>query len=121
MQNNAKKAFTLVELIVVTGIISLLMAILMPALNRAREQARGVLCLTKIRQLGIASYTYANNYNDYYPIAYRYENAESIFTAYAWDFTSIKNWATLPLDCGSAANPPLFRLVRDCTSLTQGQ
>ena len=94
MQNNAKKAFTIVELLVVIGIISLLMAILMPALNRAREQARGVLCLTKIRQLVIASYTYANNHNDYYPVAYRYENANSIFTAYAWDFTSIKDWTT---------------------------
>lgn len=55
-----RKAFTLIELLVVIAVIAVLMAILMPALNIAREQARGITCMANQRSLAQAYIMYAD-------------------------------------------------------------
>ena len=61
-----RRAFTLVELLVVISIIALLVSILMPALSRARYQAKKVLCMSNMRQWGLASSSYASDYEGRY-------------------------------------------------------
>ncbi|OHB57816.1 MAG: hypothetical protein A2Y12_17315 [Planctomycetes bacterium GWF2_42_9] len=60
-----KKGFTLVELLVVISIIALLLAVLMPALSKAREQSRQLVCKTRLKQLGVAMVSYVTTYNKY--------------------------------------------------------
>jgi prepilin-type N-terminal cleavage/methylation domain-containing protein/prepilin-type processing-associated H-X9-DG protein len=60
--NKSRRAFTLVELLVVIGIIALLIAILLPSLQRAKQQARAVSCLSNLRQMQFAFSMYQNDH-----------------------------------------------------------
>jgi len=69
-QSTRRSGFTLIELLVVISIIALLISLLLPALARAREQAKVTQCASNERQMGIAYAIYANDYEGYYPPSY---------------------------------------------------
>jgi|ETNmetMinimDraft_26_1059896.scaffolds.fasta_scaffold84729_1 prepilin-type N-terminal cleavage/methylation domain-containing protein/prepilin-type processing-associated H-X9-DG protein len=69
MQN--RKAFTLIELLVVVAIIALLVSILLPSLEQAREMARKVVCQTNLKQFTFATAIYTNDENEWLPSCYR--------------------------------------------------
>ena len=63
-----KKGFTLIELLVVIAIIAMLLAILMPALNKVKRLAQRLVCSTNLKGLGTAMIVYANDFEDEYPV-----------------------------------------------------
>lgn len=60
-------AFTLIELLVVVAVIALLVALLLPALSGARESGRRAVCISNLKQIGIATILYSNDFKDALP------------------------------------------------------
>jgi prepilin-type N-terminal cleavage/methylation domain-containing protein len=81
MHMKKKNGFTLVELLVVIGIIALLISILLPSLNTARERASRIKCLAQLRQLGQLVFIYAANNKGHIPIGAMALNANGGQTA----------------------------------------
>jgi len=111
-----RKGFTLVELLVVIGIIALLISILLPSLNRARETANRVKCGSNMRQIGQAILLYANENKGNYPRT-RYNSTISTANG-SWDITNTNTAVDpfVPPGSGKIKDndviPAIFLLIR---------
>jgi len=92
MKRNNQTGFTLVELLIVIGIIAVLVSILLPALNKARQQASTLRCLSTLRQFQLYNQMYSmENRNQYFPILE--QSPGYVFTAP----TTSKVWSQEPV------------------------
>ncbi len=69
-QRSTKQVFTLIELLVVIAIIAILAAILFPVFAQARERARAISCMSNVRQIGLATMQYIQDYDETFPLGY---------------------------------------------------
>jgi prepilin-type N-terminal cleavage/methylation domain-containing protein/prepilin-type processing-associated H-X9-DG protein len=99
----SKSGFTLIELLVVVAIISVLIAILLPALNSAREQARMAGCASQLHQMGMAFAYYRGECNDFFPMIYNDApiNSNNIskiskWPYHAWNYVFVEQMKYLP-------------------------
>ncbi len=96
--------FTLIELLVVVAIIAVLVAILLPALSSARELARRIVCKNNMRQIGIATMMYGNDYNETLPPGARFTD-DWWFTKHPNSAGSIYRYIGDIPRCGSITIP----------------
>ena len=82
-----RHAFTLVELLVVIGIIALLIGVLLPTLSRARATAKRLACLSNLRQMAVEAQQYVNENQGHYPSS-QFMSAD-LNTFYCWDLTTL--------------------------------
>jgi prepilin-type N-terminal cleavage/methylation domain-containing protein/prepilin-type processing-associated H-X9-DG protein len=98
-RNTQRSAFTLVELLVVIGIIAVLISILLPSLMMVRKQAKATVCMSNLRQIGAATLMYANDNKQWLPAA-----TESGGTPGWWKvevspyINKYKQWTTMQKD-----------------------
>jgi prepilin-type N-terminal cleavage/methylation domain-containing protein/prepilin-type processing-associated H-X9-DG protein len=104
MRNN--KGFTLVELLVVISIIALLMAVLLPALGKARDQARMIVCKSNLRSYGLAGTMYLQSNNDKFPFP-----LTCIYSCNT--FTDEHPWECRWHDAGVVPDGPLWPYLKE--------
>ncbi|MCW3095478.1 MAG: hypothetical protein JWL77_1096, partial [Chthonomonadaceae bacterium] len=70
MSGNTKRAFTLIELLVVIAIIAILAAILFPVFAQARASARGITCISNVKQSALGGLMYSQDYDESIPLLF---------------------------------------------------
>ena len=111
-----KKAFTIIELVVVISVISLVMAILMPVLSQARQQVKTTMCLSNLRQMMLTALMYAGDNDDYFPWSVISYINGSLYNSRAWDFTTVYNSGRRYVEPGLLWQGEMLKKIQQCPS-----
>ena len=105
-----ESSFTLIELLVVIAIIAILAAILLPALNSARERGRSASCINNLKQMNMAFVNYAQSFDDYY-MQYIFYNSSrrwmNVLAIYSFGVSDI-GYGTVENNADSAKWPAVY-------------
>jgi len=88
-----REGFSLVETLVVVSTTALLLSLLLPSLQTARQQAQRASCQSNLRQMAVAAHSYGSIYDEHYPLAYYNRQEGGVVRFHSWDFTAWKEWS----------------------------
>lgn len=108
--------FTLIELLVVISLIAGLTAILMPALAKARNQSKSIVCLGNMKQMYLAAAIYNEEHDDYFPISYFEQQTETGTISHSWDFSVVEDGGVIEIVAGILWQGETNEKVQQCPS-----
>ena len=108
----SRKAFTLIELLVVISIVSLLIAILLPALSSARQAAQAVNCGVNLKQLGLIFQMYTDDHKGHFPLNWNGNGGQGSPTG-DWQYLHIARYLNFEYDSSTKRLPEILNCPSD--------